>query len=254
MQPTLTLFGITITTYSLLLVAGLYSGLALSLFVAPQRDIKRSYAFIMAIISLLVGFIGARFLYVLTHLSDVIVLIRHGEWTPVFALILRGGFVFFGGLLGGALSSIVTTHYVRISWLAFADVMLPGVALGQAIGRLGCHFAGCCYGVPCERFGIVFPEGSLAPSGIALLPTQLLESAALFLLTVVLVILLWRAQVGVPTVVYLLVYGTFRFILEFFRGDEIRGFWGPFSTSQWIALLLMLGGIFMVLRQRMVHS
>lgn len=253
MQPTLSVFGITITTYSLLLVAGLYLGLALSLVLSPRRGIKRPYAFLMAILCLLGGFVGARFLYVLTHLPGVIERIGRGEWAPVFALILRGGLVFLGGLLGGALVSIIMARHFRIPWLSFADVLLPGVAIGQAVGRLGCYFAGCCYGVPSEHFGVVFPEGSLAPAGIALLPTQWIESVALLFLTAILVVLLLRGNVGTVTMVYLLAYGTFRFVLEFFRGDDIRGFWGPFSTSQWIALLLIFSGLFLGLRQRMVH-
>ena len=120
--------------------------------------------------------------------------------------------------------------------------------IGHAFGRIGCLFAGCCYGMECETpISIVFPVGSAAPAGIPLLPTQILESVFLFLLCAFLV---WRLSkqkpFGTVSGWYMALYGAWRFTIEFFRNDE-RGFVGALSTSQFISIFIIAGGIALLL-------
>ena len=120
--------------------------------------------------------------------------------------------------------------------------------IGHAFGRIGCLFAGCCYGMECETpISIVFPVGSAAPAGIPLLPTQILESVFLFLLCAFLV---WRLAkqkpFGTVSGWYMALYGAWRFTIEFFRNDE-RGFVGALSTRQFISIFAVAAGVLLLI-------
>jgi phosphatidylglycerol:prolipoprotein diacylglycerol transferase len=133
------------------------------------------------------------------------------------------------------------------------DVFAPAIALGHGIGRLGCFSAGCCWGVQCDRpWAVTFTSPTAheltgVPTGVPLHPTQLYEAFAEF---AIFVILYWRFHKahtqGAIISLYLLLYGTTRFIVEFFREHQQGNlFNGPFDTSQYVSLvLLLLGGIY----------
>jgi phosphatidylglycerol:prolipoprotein diacylglycerol transferase len=153
---------------------------------------------------------------------------------------LRSGFVFMGGLAGAAFSGGAYLYCRRISLPDTADMVAPAVALGHAIGRLGCFFAGCCYGLPTASFwGVRFTDpGCLVPNGllgIQLHPVQLYESAgnlALFGLLDFLFRRRNRLPRGAVFLAYAAGYSALRFALEFFRGDERGGFFLRLSPSQ----------------------
>lgn len=123
---------------------------------------------------------------------------------------------------------------------------MPSVALAQAFGRIGCFLAGCCYGKETESaIGVIFKNSPFAPNGIKLIPTQLISSLLLFILTFVLVRYAdktWRRPFKVAGL-YMILYSIGRFIIEFFRGDEERGNIGFLSTSQFISIFILIGGI-----------
>jgi phosphatidylglycerol:prolipoprotein diacylglycerol transferase len=130
-----------------------------------------------------------------------------------------------------------------------ADVLAPGLAVGQAVGRLGCFAAGCCFGRPTTvPWAVTFrdPYATRAvgtPLDVALHPTQLYESAAALLLFLLLLWLSKRKRFhGQIALVYLFVYAAARFVIEFYRGDPSRGtvLGGWVSTSQFVALLIAL--------------
>lgn len=111
------------------------------------------------------------------------------------------------------------------------------MTIAHACGRVGCFFAGCCYGRPTEScFGVNFPA---LPQPV--IPTQLIEAGFLFLLFAVLYHLAVRTSFKHTFVVYLVAYGAFRFIIEFLRGDERGALVGTLSPSQTLSLLLMVG-------------
>ncbi len=221
------------------------------------RDVMGS-AYFTAAVS---GILGARLLYVLTNL---------GEFHSLSDVIAfrSGGLVFYGGVLGGFLGALAYVSKRRVPWLAFADVAAPTLALGSVLGRIGCYLAGCDYGVPLSasaprwlaRLG-TFPRwpdgvagaGAGAPAWIDQVlyrglpldavasrpvhPTELYESVCAALLLGALLWLRPRATFrGQVFFAYMIGYGVLRFLLETVRGDPERGFLGPLSTSQWIAL------------------
>ncbi len=147
--------------------------------------------------------------------------------------------------------------YCRIKktdfWRTF-DCAAPAVALAQGIGRIGCFLAGCCYGQPTDgAFGVVFRASSYAPSGVRLVPIQLV-SAGLDFANFILLFVLWRKsrlKSGSVGAVYIITYSVGRFLLEYFRGDLNRGAVGVLSTSQFIAVFTVLAGATMLFaRQR----
>lgn len=112
------------------------------------------------------------------------------------------------------------------------------------MGRVGCFCMGCCYGCPTDSsLGVTFHVSPIAPNGVALVPVQLLEAAAEFLLFAVLLALSLRGAPGRALLGgYLAAYGVLRFTLEFFRYDNYRGFLGPLSLSQWISIVTVVLG------------
>ena len=122
------------------------------------------------------------------------------------------------------------------------------MALAQGFGRLGCFLAGCCYGRVTESsFAIVFKDSAYAPNNVPLLPTQLMSSGLNFLHFFLLIWLsrksLHDGQVGAA---YLICYSIGRFVMEFFRGDLIRGSVGSLSTSQFISLFMAAAGLLLM--------
>ena len=131
--------------------------------------------------------------------------------------------------------------------------LVPAVPLFHAFGRVGCFLAGCCYGIPAPAgwLGVTFSQALLAPNGVALVPVQLYEAAGCLLLFLLLDRLARRGWSGGQLLpVYLSLYGAFRFLLEFLRGDGARGFWGPLSTSQWVALATLAAALPVLLWQQ----
>ena len=168
---------------------------------------------------------------------------------------IPGGFVVGvspGGLFGG-IAGFLFVYYVFVkksSTLKIAEVFKiapPAITIGHAFGRIGCFLAGCCYGKPTDSWiGVKFPF--LAERVI---PTQLIESIFLFLLTAVLLVLIFVFKFKYTFIVYLGSYSIFRFIIEFFRGDERGQFLGIFSPSQvWsIFIWIIIVPFFIVLKK-----
>ena len=147
-----------------------------------------------------------------------------------------GGFVFYGGLLSAtAFIFLYETLKGRGPWI-FCRAILPTLTLGHGIGRFGCFFGGCCYGRPCHLSLCSLTDGRI--------PVPLLEAIFLFVLTA----FLHRTALLSRIPLYLFTYGLWRFGVEFFRGDAIRGLYWGFSTSQYISAVLILAGTALFIR------
>lgn len=146
---------------------------------------------------------------------------------------LGGGFVFYGGLIFGLLYLLVLSKFTNKFSFNNAHLLLPGITIGHAIGRIGCLLAGCCYGVVCDLPISVYMRGAHRH------PVQLYESIFLFALGFFL-LKLNKIDGKKQAVVYFMIYGTGRFLLEFLRGDSIRGFYGIFSSSQLVSVAIVL--------------
>jgi phosphatidylglycerol:prolipoprotein diacylglycerol transferase len=170
------------------------------------------------------GIVGARIFYILLNWK-----LFRGHPAEMF-MIQHGGLAWQGGLTGGAL---IGWGYIKKRSLPLGktlDLAAPYIALGHAIGRIGCFLNGCCYGREVS-WGVYFPA-----QGAHLHPTQLYDVGALFLLFLVLKYLqkqVWPA--GQLFACYLILASVQRFINEFFRGDHQNVFWG-LSVYQWVSI------------------
>ena len=135
---------------------------------------------------------------------------------------------------------------------------MPAVALGQAFGRIGCFLAGCCYGIETDSaFAVVFPENGHSPAGVPLVPTQLVMSALDFLHCIALCVFLAKGKRrthGQALGLYFVFYSIGRFLVEFIRGDAERGHVGPLSTSQFIAIFMLIFGLIMFFLPKMLSG
>ena len=248
MFPQLTHIGsFGIPTYGLLVASGVLIGLWISVRNSAKQGINPEHAWNLGIYVVLAGIIGAKVLYVINEWSSY-----SGHISDIFSLsTLQAGGVFSGGLLAGL---AVAAWYIRkhsIPALATCDAFAPGLALGHAIGRLGCFAAGCCFGKETHHFwGVTFTDKlansiSGTPLGVPLQPTQLFEAAVELANFFVLTWMFKRKKFdGQVFGAFLILYGTARFFLEFLRGDPGRGeiIPGVLSGTQLIAIFLVLGG------------
>ncbi len=191
--------------------------------------------------------VGARLLYVVINFDAY-----KDNLLEIFR-IWNGGLVFFGGFLFATLAAVVFLKISKMDIWKTADILAPGLALGHAVGRFGCLFAGCCYGKVCDLpFAISFSHPqSLAPLNVLLHPTQLYMVLSNFILFFVLLAIQKRKRFdGMVFLSYVMLYSVFRAVIEYFRGDFRGDFFFEFlSLSQGIGLVvscLALG--FMILR------
>lgn len=263
MYPRLITHPFTLPTYGVLLAVAFLAALWLASRQAKREGLDAERVADLAIYVIVAGLLGAKILYLivewpsfLAQFHDVGELRRTAGWGPalwhlvsvVLLGLLRSGGVFYGGLLGALPVAAWCVKRYGLSFWRTADALAPAVILGQAIGRWGCFFAGCCYGRETDVSWAVTFRDPYAMREIGtridtpLHPTQIYESLAAFL---ILAVLLWLAPRkkfhGQILVAYLALYATARFVIEFYRGDP-RGtvFRGALTTSQFIAGLLFL--------------
>jgi phosphatidylglycerol:prolipoprotein diacylglycerol transferase len=249
MYPILVRFGdLTLHTYGVLVASGFLLAVLLARREAHRTGIDPELILDLSFYLLLAALVGSRLFYVLGNWAEF-------AENPIDIIkFWRGGLVFYGGLI---FAFFIGLWYVRKHQLNFsmmADLIAPSIAIGQALGRLGCFSAGCCYGKPATGFGAVTfrDPNSLAPLGIPLYPTQLYESAATFGIFLALIFLRRTKRLqGQLFWFYLLFYSTARFIIEFYRGDP-RGWAIPnvLSTAQAIGIPAALLALFMILRKK----
>jgi phosphatidylglycerol---prolipoprotein diacylglyceryl transferase len=244
-------------TYGVLLAIGFLAGLWVASRQAKRAGLNHERVTDMAVWVLIAGIIGAKLMLVAVDWKRY-----SAESLDLWSLFQSGG-VFYGGLIGGILAAWWFVRRYQLPAWPTADVLAPGVVLGQAIGRLGCFFAGCCYGKPASvPWAVTFTDPYAyrhvgTPLDIALHPSQIYESLACFL---IFFFLLWLAPrkrfAGQVVLTYAVLYSVARFGLEFFRGDPERGgAWG-LSTSQIVAVVILLaaGFLFTRLRRRPVAA
>lgn len=222
--------------------AGLICGLLFVFFSARRYKLDAENAAYIYTFGFLGCGVGAKLLYILVTFDQIMSDIRTLGAPAAILAHLQGGLVFYGGLLGAIGAAFLTARYLKCDITEYYPSLVPGIAIMAGFGRIGCFLTGCCYGAQAHtHFGVVFPEGSLAPAGVPLVPVQLYEVVFEFLAVIVLVILSGRLPSVRPKLLklYCASYAAFRFCLEFYRADSARGVYGPFSTSQWISLLLI---------------
>ncbi len=235
---------LTIHGYGLMIALGVLLAVFLAVHRAKKRGLDVGIVYGIGLAMLLAGFICAKLLYLLIDLDAFM--------KNPLEILSGGGFVVYGGIVGGALASILYCRIKKVSFLSYFDLVAPSVALAQGFGRIGCFLAGCCYGHETTAwYGVVFPDHSIAPGGIPLIPTQLISSAGDFLIVLLLILYARKSRPdGRIGALYLMLYSAGRFLVEFLRADY-RGSIGFLSTSQFIALITLGLGLFFFFFKRL---
>lgn len=232
----LTIGSVTIHGYGLMIGLGVMAALLLGDYRSKKFGLNGDHIYGMTFSAVILGFVAARILFIITEWENFL-------QNPMQYL-AGAGFVVYGGIIGGALTVYGFCKIKKISMLEYLDLMIPSVALAQALGRVGCFLAGCCYGRETDScLGVVFTNSDFAPNGVKVLPTQLFMAGGDLIL---MAILLWyaskRPMRGRTSMLYLILYSIGRFAIEFLRNDD-RGTVGMLSTSQFIAIFTLIAGI-----------
>lgn len=166
MLPFIRIFGRALPMYGLLGVLGFLLGLLFILLRAPRFSLKRDDAVYIYVFAVLGALLGAKLVYILTVLPELLALIRSGAGVEELFGYLSGGLVFFGGVLGALPAAYLSARAYRVRFADFLPLLVPCIPLIGALGRVGCFCAGCCWGVESSScLAVVFPEASLgAPS------------------------------------------------------------------------------------------
>jgi len=258
---------IPVHTYGVLVASGFLVAMALAARAAERAGLDRDKVMDLSFGILVAAMIGSRILFII---------VNWGEYSHDVVGIFefwKGGLVFYGGFIGAVAFSIWYMRKHEMPFLPYADALAPTVAIGQALGRLGCFAAGCCWGGACDAhylFAARFPPESLAyqsqagshliaagaPTTFPIHPTQLYEALGTALLFAFLTY--WRSRKrfhGELLALYLMLYAPLRAFVETFRGDEERGrvfnfvgswarnAWWNLSTSELISVGIFAAGV-----------
>jgi phosphatidylglycerol:prolipoprotein diacylglycerol transferase len=245
-------------TYGVFLAAGMLVALFAASRLGVRDGIARDRVYDLGLWTLIGALLGSKIL--MFFVDDNV---------DLFSLdFLRSGGVYYGGFLGGFFSVVLLTYFYKLDFWKVSDAFAPAVALGQFFGRQGCFSAGCCWGKSTHLpWGVHFSEKGhdftgvpiYGPDGsdLYLHPTQLYESFFMILVFGFLVWLHRRKKFdGQVLIAYGIIYGIFRFLIEFLRDDPRGNLFGlnsalGLSTSQIISLVVAVGAVvFMIVRLR----
>jgi phosphatidylglycerol:prolipoprotein diacylglycerol transferase len=233
MYPTLFRLGsFDITSFGVMVALGAVIGILVLRREMTRAGLDGGKGLDAALVGVLGGLAGAKLLYVVEHWAEPL-----SE-----TLFSRGGMSWFGGFTGGVLAGLAMVAYSRLPLMGVLSAATPALAIGQAVGRIGCFLVGDDYGRPTSLpWGIAFPEG-LPPTTARVHPTQLYEFASLVAITGVLLALRRR---GTPdrTVVaaYLILAGGMRFLVEMVRVNQVVAF--GLTTAQVFSVALVVAGL-----------
>lgn len=226
--------------YSYPLLMGLGWGIAYQVFFSLiPSDVSRARAQSLFWGLFLFAWIGAKLLFYFTYPKG-----ESSAFVTEMSFWTGGGFVFYGGMIGGFIYLCLFRLFDKKFNFDLVWPMIPALSIGHGIGRIGCFLAGCCYGKPTEWFWGIFLHNHYRH------PTQLLEAVGLLLLGIYL--LKSKASKQILVAEYFVIYGALRLGVEFLRGDEIRGSWGPLTPSQWISLVLLMNGLLIMSKNKLL--
>lgn len=245
MYPVFNIFGIEIPAYGAMVSIGVLCLVGVMFYFFKKNNVSDAKIDRLIVCTAIGGFamyLSAAFFDALWHNLE------NWHQTGVFTWEWYG-ITFSGGLVGGILAYIIAYWFCfkteRHNIIYYFNFIITGVVIAHAFGRIGCYLAGCCYGKETTSFlGVYYPVkdfiGGVYKEYAYVYPTQLFESGFLFILFLILFFVVKKNQLRY----YLISYGIFRFILEFFRGDSrgntILGFLSP---SQFLSIIMVIFGI-----------
>ncbi len=229
-----------------------FVGLLACGLVAAWLGKRRGVAYEDVILTILIAagglLVGAHALYGVTNADKIVALLAHAGDYAFLPFVVQlgtyfGGMVFYGGFIGAAIAvRIYAARAKALEVPVMMDLLAVSIPLFHTFGRVGCFLAGCCYGIE-SPFGFLVEHNDLSPDvcGVTRFPVQLVEAACNLLIFLFLCEMFRRGRrKGDLIYVYMLFYPPVRFVLEFWRGDVIRGFLLGLSTSQWVSILLFV--------------
>lgn len=245
----------TVYTYGVLVATGVIVGLFVARWQARKQGLNADQIWNLGIYMVLIALFGSKLWLVL---GDLPYYWHNPREIFSFATLQSGGDI-FGGVMFGLLFIILYAYRQKLSYLVLADVFAAPLALGHAIGRMGCFSAGCCWGKPTTMpWGITFTNPLAAqlvgtPLNVRLQPTEL-YGAGVELINFLILIWLGRRKrfTGELVATWMILYGIERGIIEFFRGDPGRGmmFGGTVSFMQFVCVAMILFGSWLFVKNR----
>lgn len=238
-----------IPIYGLMITTGIVVSGVVAYILVKKHGLILEDMLILGAYALSGGFIGAKLLYIWVDRKQI-------NWSRMLDLeymneLWQGGYVFYGGLIGGLLMLFLGGWIHKIKVLDYLKLCIVCIPVAHGFGRIGCHFAGCCYGIPYTGlFHIVYHAPSFAPTELSLFPVQLLEAGLNFVIAGILSVWIWKKGADVNNIyLYLLMYAVQRFILESYLRYDVaeRGQIWMFSTSQCISIAIVVIVAFMKL-------
>lgn len=228
----LPLIQIILPMYSVCCGFGIIAAAGVLIPRVKKYGVKPVHAVQLCIFAVIGMVLGSKILFGLTRIGEII-----ADFSPakLIGSFVNGGFVFYGGLFGALAAVKLYSAMRKFDSRQLFNMVVPCFLAFHALGRVGCFLSGCCY-------GIEFPFGfeMHTSPGVIRFPVQLAESLCdLLILAAVLIVEKKKGKQVDLLRVYMVSYAVCRFLLEFLRGDEIRGRFLCFSTSQWIALAVL---------------
>lgn len=239
MHPELLRIGnFTISSYGVMAAVAFLVAYWLSSLEFKRRGLDEKLLGNFLIAAMVGGMVGAKLLYIFENVpfSE---LIRN----PIPYLLSRGGFTYYGGLLGGALLMWIIAYRNKMSFWTLGDAIAPAVIIAYALARVGCFLVGDDYGVPSNLpWAIAFPKG-LPPTDVRVHPTQIYE----IILSLIIFICLWKirkkdAPTGWLFSIFLILAGIERFLVEIVR-DTTPSPIPYISIAQLMSIVMILIGI-----------
>lgn len=250
MFPDIKIFNKIISWYSVMAILGiLFCGWYIVKF-CKKRKIDDNQIIIILLIAAVGVLVGSHVLYGLTNFDLIITFVKNFHKIDSFKLFIDciieifGGSVFYGGLIGGLLSAYIYMKIKKLDLNLLSDLLTPIIPLFHMFGRIGCFLSGCCYGIE-SKLGFTYKYSLMeSANNVNRFPIQLVEASYNLILFILLTILYKKGKFKDKLLyIYLILYPIGRFIFEFFRGDEYRGFIFGLSTSQFISILLLIFSI-----------
>lgn len=258
MFPYINIFGRNIPMYGICALTGIiFGGLLIALTLRKRRDYNKAHIINIPLFAAIGAFAGAHLVYFFTRLDFLIKAFQHADIAfasseTTFEVLgeVFGGMVFYGGLIGAILAAFFYCKVAKTDFSLYADIFAPAIPLFHAFGRVGCVFAGCCYGIE-SSWGLTYTHTHDGiTTTVTRLPLPLIEAGCNLLIMAALLILRKKhLKKGSLLAIYFISYSIVRFVDEFFRGDEIRGALLGISTSQWISIFVFIAGVYMLLNR-----
>lgn len=224
--------------YGLIMAFAMILGVIVACLNAKKRGLKSNDILILACYVLPLAVIGARIYYFIFSLDN------YDSFWQIFE-IWNGGLAIYGGVIGGALGVMLYCLIHKKNFFAVADIAAPSLILGQAIGRIGCFFAGCCYGIEATNDAHMWFPLSTQINGVWHYSTFFYESFWNFLVFAALMLVLYLGknikEYGVVMSLYFILYGIGRAWIEALRGDSL--YLGAIKVSQLLSILLIIAGV-----------